>query len=172
MTSYLIPILLILIFAVAIAKKVDVFSEFISGAADNLKVSFEILPTLVALVLSIGMLRASGVIDFISELAAPLMDTIGFPSECLPLALIRPVSGSGATAVYENILNFNSPDSFAGRVASVMIGSTETTFYTIAVYFGATKIKNTKHTLGCSLTGDFIAIAGSVILVKLFWGTC
>lgn len=169
MTTYIVPFLLLIIFITAVIKKVDVFTEFLEGAAENLKISFEILPTLVALVLSVGMLRSSGVLDFLADIAAPLLSATGFPEECLPLALIRPISGSGATAVFESILNSNSPDSFAGRVASVMVGSTETTFYTIAVYYGVTKVKNTRHTLWCALCGDCAAIIGSFLITKYFF---
>ncbi|MDO5558256.1 MAG: nucleoside recognition domain-containing protein [Oscillospiraceae bacterium] len=170
MTSYIVPFLLLIIFVTAVVKKVDVFGEFLEGASENLKTSFEILPTLVALVLSVGMLRSSGVIELLSQLASPLLEFTGFPEECLPLALIRPISGSGATAVFESILTQNSPDSFAGRVASIMVGSTETTFYTIAVYYGVTKVKNSKHTLVCALFGDLVAITGSFLITKYFFG--
>ena len=103
-------------------------------------------------------------------LLSGFFDKIGFPAECLPLALIRPVSGSGALAVYEALLEEQGPDSFAGRVASVMLGSTETTFYTLAVYYGAVKIKNTRHTLAASLAGDITGFIVSVLTVNILFG--
>ncbi|MEG0614927.1 MAG: spore maturation protein, partial [Oscillospiraceae bacterium] len=164
-TNYIIPIVIGGIIIFGLINGVDVFNEFIEGAKENLKVGVEILPALIALIVSVGMFKASGALDVLMQVISPLTDFLGFPKECLPLALIRPISGSGALAVYENILTANSPDSFAGRVASVLFGSTETTFYTIAVYFGATHVKNTSHTLVCSLAGDFTGFVVSVLAV-------
>ena len=113
------------------------------------------------------MFKASGAMELITNVSAQIFDSIGFPSQCLPLALIRPVSGSGALAVYESIISDSGPDSFAGKVASVMLGSTETTFYTLAVYYGAAGIKKTRHTLAASLTGDLTGFIFSVLTVNL-----
>ncbi len=150
-----------------IIKKVDVFNEFILGAWENIKISVEILPPLIALMLSINMFRASGAIDLISTALNPITTFLGFPSECVPLALVRPVSGSGALAVYQSIISENHPDGFIGRVASVLMGSTETTFYTIAVYYGVIKIKKTKQTLIASLSADFTGFVFSALMVRL-----
>ncbi|MGN0605853.1 MAG: spore maturation protein [Oscillospiraceae bacterium] len=166
---YVIPIVVCIVFICGFIKKQDVFNSFIDGARENLYVTIDIMPTLIALMTAIGLMKASGLLDGITALAAPLAEFLGFPPECVSLALIRPISGSGATAVYENILGSNAPDSFAARTASVMMGSSETTFYTIAVYFGATKIKKTKHTLGCSLVGDITGFIFSSLLVRLFF---
>lgn len=166
-SAYAIPVTVCIVFMCGLIKKKDVFNDFLEGAKENLYVSFEIMPALIALMTAIGMMKASGLLDFLTGLAAPIAETIGFPSECVPLALIRPISGSGATAVYENILNAVSPDSFAGKTASVLMGSSETTFYTIAVYFGATKIKRTKHTMFCSLMGDLAGFIFSSLLVRI-----
>ncbi len=167
MTDYAVPFIVFIIFVYAVIKKQDVFNDFIDGAEENMKLSFEILPVLVAVMTAIGMMKASGLLEFITQLAEPIVSILGFPSECVPLALIRPISGSGASAVFENILSDVSPDSFAGRTASVLMGSSETTFYTIAVYFGATKIKRTKHTLFCSLLGDISGFIFSSLLVRM-----
>lgn len=168
-TVYVIPVIVCMIFLWGFFKKQDVFNTFIDGARENFYVTVDIMPALIALMMAIGLMRASGLLDFLTSLAEPIADFLGFPPECVSLALIRPVSGSGATAVYENILSRTSPDSFAARTASVMMGSSETTFYTIAVYFGATKIKKTKHTLGCSLIGDITGFIFSSLLVRLFF---
>lgn len=167
MNDFVIPIFIALIMTVGLAKRVDVFSEFTDGAKENLKSAFDILPALIALMTAIGMFKASGGLEVISSIIAPVTKFLGFPRECIPLALIRPVSGSGALAMFESILTEVSPDSFAGRVASVVIGSTETTFYTIAVYYGITKVKKTKHAILSSLTADLTGFILSALTVRL-----
>ncbi len=169
-SSYAIPLIVCIVFLCGIVRKQHVFNDFIEGAGENIKVSFEIMPALIALMTAIGMMKASGLLDFLTGLAQPVASFLGFPSECVPLALIRPVSGSGATAVYENILENVSPDSFAGRTASVLMGSSETTFYTIAVYFGAVKVARTKHTVFCSLVGDIAGFVFSSLIVRFMFG--
>ena len=162
-----IPIFIGLIVLYGLFHKVNVFDEFIEGAKENLSVGIGILPSLIAMITAIGMFKASGGMEMIASLLKPLTDILGFPSECLPLAVMRPVSGSGALAVYESILESVHPDSFAGRVASVILGSTETTFYTLAVYYGATNVKNTRHSLVSSLTADFTGFIFSALTVRL-----
>lgn len=166
-TDLLIPILLGTIIIYGLYKKVDIFSEFTKGAWDNIKISCEILPTLIALILCVDLLKASGTLAILSNIIRPLTDFLGFPTECIPLALIRPISGSGAIAVYENILTTNGPDSFVGKVASVLLGSTETTFYTIAIYYGIIKIKKIRQTLIASLSADFTGFVFSALIVRL-----
>lgn len=168
--SIIIPVFVLGIFLYGLHKKVDIFSEFVQGAKENLKVGADILPSLVLLMLAVGMFRASGAMEAFSELMRPVTDFLGFPSECVPLALMRPVSGSGALSVLESILDEHGPDSFVGRVASVLAGSTETTFYTVAVYFGATKIRKTRHALPSALAGDVTAFLLSALAVRLFLG--
>lgn len=167
MSDFVIPVFIALIMVIGLAKRVDVFGEFTDGAKENLKSAFDVLPALIALMTAIGMFKASGGLEIISSAIAPLTEFLGFPKECIPLALIRPVSGSGALAVFESILTEVSPDSFAGRVASVVIGSTETTFYTIAVYYGITKVKKTKHAIASSLTADLTGFILSALTVRL-----
>ena len=167
MSDFVIPVFIALIMVIGLAKRVDVFSEFTDGAKENLKSAFDVLPALIALMTAIGMFKASGGLEIISSAIAPLTEFLGFPRECIPLALIRPVSGSGALAVFESILTEVSPDSFAGRVASVVIGSTETTFYTIAVYYGITNVKKTKHAISSSLTADLTGFILSALTVRL-----
>lgn len=168
MSTYVIPVFIGLIMIIGIIKKVDVFGEFTDGAKESIGAAFEILPALIALMTAIGMFKASGGLDMLSGIISPLTDLLGFPRECIPLALIRPISGSGALAVFESILTEVSPDSYAGRVASVVIGSTETTFYTIAVYYGITKVRNTRHVIASSLTADFTGFILSALTVRLF----
>ncbi|MCD7730605.1 MAG: spore maturation protein [Oscillospiraceae bacterium] len=170
MTNLVIPIFIGFIILYGCIKRVNVFDEFLGGAEENLKTGIEILPSLIAMITAIGMLKASGAMELIAELLSPITSLLGFPEECLPLALMRPVSGSGALAMFESILGEVSPDSFAGRTASVILGSTETTFYTLAVYYGATKIKDTRHSLVSSLSADLTGFIFSVLTVRLFFG--
>lgn len=167
MSDLVIPMFIGLIMLVGLLKRVDVFTEFTEGAKENIRAAFGILPALIALMTAIGMFKASGGLELISSAIAPLTELLGFPRECIPLALMRPVSGSGALAVFESILGEVSPDSFPGRVASVLIGSTETTFYTIAVYFGATRVKKTRHAIASSLAADLTGFILSAVTVRL-----
>ena len=169
MTDYIIPVFIGLIIIYGCIKKVDIFDEFLSGARENLKTGMDILPSLIAMITAIGMFKASGAMELLAKAMLPVTEFLGFPSECLPLAIMRPVSGSGALAVFETILSEVHPDSFAGRVASVILGSTETTFYTIAVYYGAANIKNTRHTLASALSADFTGFFISVLTVRLIF---
>lgn len=166
-----VPSLVVGIVLYAAAKRVDIFKTFVKGARENLIVAWEILPSLTALCLAVGMLRSSGAAELISSLLEPLTRLIGLPAECVPLALMRPVSGSGALSMLEELLSSHGPDSFVGRAASVLMGSTETTFYTVAVYFGATKIKRTRQTLPSALLGDLTAFILSALTVRLILGS-
>ena len=167
-----IPLIAAFIVLTGFIKRVDVFDEFIEGAKINLQTSVSLLPSLIALITAIGLFNASWLPDAIAQILSPLTSAVGFPSECIPLALIRPISGSGALAVFDGILRDCHPDSYAGRVASVLMGSTETTFYTIAVYFAAVKAKDTRHTLPSALAGDLTGFIVSAVSVRLLFGIC
>ncbi len=168
-TPYIMPAVTALILAIGLFKRVDIFDEFLKGARESLKIGIEICPALTALVLTVGIFRQSGATDILSALASPFCEKIGYPAECITLALIRPISGSGAIAVFEDILRRCGAQSFASRVAAVMMGASETTFYTIAVYFSVTKVKKLRHTLFCSLLGDFVCFVSSFMLVNLLY---
>ncbi len=155
------------VFLYGIYKRVNIFDVFIEGASENIKAAFDILPALVILMTMIAILNVSGVIEVFTGFISPITSIIGFPSECLPLALLRPLSGSGAMSVYESIVSQNHPDSFVGNVASVIMGSTETTFYTVAVYYGAAKIKNIRYTLICALAADISGFIVACVAVRL-----
>jgi spore maturation protein B len=169
-SDFAVPVIFAFVLIFALVKKIDVFGEFLEGVKEGMKTVVDIFPALFTLVMSVGMFRASGATAFLSRLISPVTDLVGFPQEVIPLMLLRPFSGSGATAVCDGILGDVGPDSFAGRVASVMLGSSETTFYVIAVYFAATKIKKTRHTLGSALTGDLIICILSGLVVGLMFG--
>lgn len=167
-TSYIMPVAAMLILAIGLFKRIDIFDEFVKGARENLKTGFEICPALIALVMTVSIFRQSGATDILCSIVAPLCEKIGYPVKCVTLALIRPISGSGAIAVFEDILS-SGAESFASTLAAVMMGSSETTFYTIAVYFSVTKVKKLRHTLFCSLLGDFACFIASFVLVNLLY---
>lgn len=150
-------------------RKVPVFDAFVSGAKEGLRSTVSILPSLIGLIMAVSMFSASGALDLLSSFLAPVAGAVGLPKQAMPLALIRPVSGSGSTAVLTQIFRDNGPDSFIGRVASVMSGSTETTFYAIAVYFGAVGIKKTRHTVPAALTADLTVCIVSALSVRLLF---
>lgn len=168
--DYAIPSIFAIVCLYALIKRTDLFGEFINGVEEGLHTVKDIFPSLMALVVSVGMFRSCGGVELISKLLQPVTDFFGFPSECTPLLVLRPFSGSGAVAIFEGILTENGADSFAGRVASVMLGSSETTFYTIAVYFAATKVKKMRYALAAALIGDLCGWFLSAIAVRLFLG--
>ncbi|MCH8125609.1 spore maturation protein [candidate division KSB1 bacterium] len=164
---YAIPLLLFLIPLLAFIKKVKVYEEFVEGAKEGFKVAVTIIPYLVAILVAIGMFRASGAMDIFANLISPLTDLVGFPAETLPAAFMRPLSGSGTLGIVTELMNTHGPDSFVGRLASTIYGSTETTFYVLAVYFGAVNIKKTRHAVPIGLIADFAGIAAALFICKL-----
>lgn len=171
LSSLVIPLLLAFVAAYGLGKRVDVYAALTRGAAEGLTVLLRIVPALVGLLTAVSMFRASGAMEWLSGLCAPLLERLGIPPETVPLMLVRPVSGSGALAVGSELMASYGPDSYIGRVAAVMLGSTETTFYTIAVYFGAAGIHKTRHTIPAALTADLTGFAASALAVRLFFGT-
>ncbi|WBY63660.1 MAG: Spore maturation protein [Thermocaproicibacter melissae] len=169
--AYAVPIVIVAIVLFGFLRKVPVFDTFVTGAKEGLHTSVSILPTLVGLIMAVSMLSASGALDLLSSLLAPAANFLGLPPEVMPLALIKPFSGSGSTAVLTQIYKDCGPDSFAGRVASVMAGSTETTFYAVAVYFGSVGIKKTRHTIPAAVLGDLSACILSALTVRLFFNS-
>ena len=168
MGNYIVIVFAAGIIIFGLIRKIDVFDAFSDGAREGLNTAVRIMPVLTALTLSVSMLRASGAVDAIAQTVAPLLQTVGIPSETLPLMLIRPISGSGAIAVLKNIFDACGPDSNAGLIASVMMGSTETTFYTITVYFGSIGLKKTGCTLPAALTADLTGMIFAALTVNLF----
>lgn len=167
--SYIVPVVIVLITLNGILKKQNVFDLFLAGAKDGINICLSILPALVALMVAISMFKASGALDIIVNALKPAGQALHFPPEVVPLALMRPISGSGSLTIFEYILHTYGPDSFIGRVASVLQGSTETTFYTIAVYYGSVKINKTRHTVPAALSADFVGFVMSVLAVRLFF---
>ena len=150
-------------------RRVPVFSAFTSGAKEGFQSALEILPTLVGLVTAVSMLKASGALDLFASFLEPAVKWLGLPPKVVPLALLRPVSGSGSLALLSNLFEQFDPDSQIGRIASVMMGSTETTFYAVTVYYGAVSIKKTRHTIPAAVTADLVSVLASIFAVRLFF---
>lgn len=165
-----VPLILGYISIYALLRKTDVFSAMTTGAREGLKVVWGIVPALVTLLPCIYMLRASGVLDALCGLIRPLVSLLGIPAETVPLMLLRPLSGSGALAVAGDIMKTSGADSFVGRCAAVMLGSTETTFYVIAIYFGAAGIKNSRHAIPAALIADLVGFVSAAFFVRVFFG--
>jgi spore maturation protein B len=169
-SGYIIPVVIVLILFAGVLRRQKVFDLFLAGAREGVGVAFRVLPALVGLMVAVSMFRASGAFDLIVAACAPISGALHFPGEVIPLALMRPISGSGSLSVYEQLLGTYGPDSTIGRIASVMQGSTETTFYTLAVYYGSVNVSRTRHTLPAALLADFMGFAMSILSVKLLLG--
>ena len=169
MTDYLVPGILLLSSALTLGKKENSYSLLLEGAADGLAIVKTILPALVVLLTAVSMLRASGAMELLEGLLAPLFSCLGIPKECTLLVLIRPISGSAALAVGTELMKTYGVDSTIGRTAAVMLGSTETTFYTVSVYFGAAGIRKTRYTLPAALFADLVGFTVACITVRLFF---
>lgn len=163
------PIFIAVILMTACFKRVDVCAAFYEGAMENLKTAAELCPTLILLMTAIEMFSGSGASQALSGLLEPLTSALGFPAECTPLMLIRPISGSGSLAVLENILSSTHAESLAARTACVMMGATETTLYTIAVYYGAVKRRAGARIFAACLAADAAGFIFASIFAKLFF---
>ena len=156
MADYIIPFLLLVASVLALRRKENAYDLLFSGAAEGLKLLFSIVPALVLLLCAVNMLRVSGAAEIISRILSPVFSFFGIPPETAMLVLIRPLSGSAALAVGADLMAQYGVDSLVGRTAAIMLGSTETTFYTISVYFGAAGIKKTRYTIPAALIADFV----------------
>ena len=169
MLDYIVPFLILTVSLLALRKKENTYDLMLSGAADGLKLLATLIPTLVLLMTAVTMLRASGAISLLSRWCAPLFSFFGIPPETAMLILIRPISGSAALAVGAELMTQYGVDSQIGRTAAVMLGSTETTFYIISVYFGAAGIKKTRYAIPAALIADFTGFFMASLTVKLFF---
>ncbi|MBP8640861.1 MAG: spore maturation protein [Oscillospiraceae bacterium] len=165
-----VPLIIAFVMIYALIRGTDVFLGMTDGAKDGLKTVVGIVPALITLLPCIYMLRASGALDALCALLQPILSQLGIPAETVPLMLLRPLSGSGALAVGSDIIKQSGADSFVGRCAAVMLGSTETTFYVIAVYFGAAGVRNSRHAIPAALIADFVGFLAAAFFVKVFWG--
>lgn len=166
-SAFAVPVFIFVFLMSGFISRIDVYDSFVKGAKSGLTATFNIIPALVGLMVGIAMFRESGCLEILTKVLNPITSLIHMPSEIVPLALLRPVSGSAAIAVVTDIFNNFGPDSIQGRIASIMMGSTETTIYTIAVYFGSVSIKNIRYTLFAALTADLCGIVMSVIIASI-----
>lgn len=169
MTDYIVPLLLLVICCIGLHKKENNYDLLLSGATDGLRLLITLIPCLVLLLTSVSMLRSSGAIEAISTVVAPFFQFFGIPPETAILVLIRPISGSAALAVGTELMATYGVDSVIGRTVAVMLGSTETTFYTISVYFGAAGIKKTRYTIPAALIADLTGFIVAALTVRIFF---
>lgn len=169
MLDLLVPGLMILIAVIGLAKKQDVYSALLEGGLEGLKLLLSIAPALVMLLSAVHMLRVSGAIELLTRLFSPVCKLLGIPPETMPLVLLRPFSGSAALAVGADLMSTYGPDSLIGRTAAVMLGSTETTFYTISVYFGAAGIRKTRYAIPAALIADLSGFVMASLTARLLF---
>lgn len=169
LTVMLVPLVIASVALYGMFRRVDVYSALVAGAGDGLGVLLRIFPALVGLLMAVYMLRASGALELAAQALSPLMDKVGIPAELLSLMLVRPISGSAALGVGAELIDTYGPDSYLGRVAAVMLGSTETTFYTIAVYFGAAGITRTRYAIPAALCADLTGFLAAAWAVRLLF---
>jgi spore maturation protein B len=161
-----IPLILLIFLGWGLAKRVKVYVVFVEGAKEGFNVAVRIIPYLVAMLVAIGIFRASGAMDLLSALLTPVTSLIGMPPEALPMALMRPLSGSGSLGLMTELMKTHGPDSLIGVMVSTMYGSTETTFYVLAVYFGAVSIRNFRHAVAVGIIADVVGMLVAVWVVK------
>jgi spore maturation protein B len=163
------PSIILIILTVAIIRKVPIYEAFIEGAKDGLKVSGNIIPYLVAIIVAVAMLRASGAIDAVAHLCSGILTKCHIPADVLPLAFIRSLSGSAAIGVFSDIVQNNDVNSYTTKLSAIMMGCSETTFYVLTVYFGAVGIKKYRYAIFTGLFADFIGIVMSVVVARFFF---
>lgn len=164
---YAVPAVIVIVVLIGAFKKTDLFGSFTEGAKEGVGALVSVAPSLIGLIIAVSMLEASGFFDMLTCFLAPACSALGIPSEVVPLGLMRPVTGSGSFAMLSSVLDKYGPDSIIGKTASVMAGSTETTFYAITVYYGAAGIKNTRHTVPAALCADMIGMLLACFTVKM-----
>ena len=170
LSNWAIPLMILIIFAAGLARRVNIYDAFIEGAAQGFKLAVDLIPYFLAMMVAISMFRASGAMTIAAILLKPLTNALGIPSEILPLAILRPLSGGGALGVATELIHTFGPDSFIGRLASTMQGTSDTTFFVLTLYFGSVGIKNYRYALALGLTADCITFLASVFFVRLFFG--
>ncbi len=169
-SDLIIPLTFLLIITYGLLKKVPLFDTFIEGTRDGFSTVLNIMPTIIGLMVAVGVLRASGTLDLLSHLITPLTNLVGFPKDAVPLTLMRLVSSSASTGILLDLFKRYGPDSFMGRFVSVMMSCTETVFYTMSVYFMSVKITKTRYTLPIALLINFIGVIVSISITNMFFG--
>lgn len=170
LTTLVVPVILCFTACFAMHRRIDVYSALTKGAEEGLTVLLHILPSLIGLLTAVYMFRVSGAMEFLSAHLSPVLEMLGIPAETAPLLFIRPISGSGALAVGSDIMSEFGVDSYIGRVTAVMLGSSETTFYTIAIYYGSAGIVKTRYTIPAALCADLVMFWASAFAVRLLMG--
>ncbi|MED0675040.1 spore maturation protein B [Aneurinibacillus thermoaerophilus] len=170
LSVWAIPFLLSYVLVYALYKKVPVYDTFILGAKSGFGTAIRIMPHLVGMMVAITIFRESGALDVLLRLLRPVLDLVHFPAEVLPLSLLRPITGSGSLAITTDLIAQYGPDSYIGRLASTIQGSTDTTLYVLTVYFGAVAVRNTKYALKVGLMSDFIGVIASLLVVWFVFG--
>jgi spore maturation protein B len=165
-----IPALILFVLIFAAVRGIKIYEVFVEGAKEGFQVAVRIIPYLVAMLVAIGVFRAGGAMEMLGKLVGPVTNLIGMSPEVLPMALLRPLSGSGALGVLSELVTTHGPDSLIGRMASVMMGSTETTFYVMAVYFGSVSVYRTRHAVPGGLIADITGLLVAVFVTNLFFG--
>lgn len=171
MSIWLIPLLIVFILLYGTTKRVPTYETFVEGAKEGFGMAVSIIPYLVGMLVAISVFRASGAMDFFIEMLKPILQAVGVPTEIVPLALIRPISGTGALGMTADLIATHGPDSFIGRLASTMQGSTDTTFYVITVYFGAVGIRKMGDALKVGLLADLAGIVASIVVVTIVFSS-
>lgn len=169
MADYIVPCLLCSLSLFALGKKENGYGLLLEGAEQGLRTLYSIVPALILLLTGVHMLRASGALDALSKFLSPVFSLFGIPAETAPLVLVRPISGSAALAVGADLMAQYGPDSLVGRTAAIMLGSTETTFYTVSVYFGAAGVKRTRYAIPAALLADFTGFLVASLTARLFF---
>lgn len=169
-SKFIIPIFVVGVVMYGFRKKVDIYESFLVGAKEGLITTFHIAPAMIAMVFATNIFLNSHFIEFAFQFLEPVFHTLHIPFQILPMALVRPISGTASLAILNNILLLNGPDSFVGRLASTLQGCTDTTIYVLALYFGSIKVSKTGHALGAGLFADFVGIVASFIIVSFFFG--
>lgn len=167
LSVWAIPLFLVGVPIYGAFRKVKVYESFVEGAKGGFQMAIRIIPYLVAILVAVGMLRGAGAIDMLSQWLDPVLRRVGFPAEILPLAIMRPLSGSGSMGIVTELIRVHGPDSFIGRLAASAYGSTETTFYVLAVYFGAVGIKKARHAVISGLVADIVSLITAIIVCRL-----
>lgn len=169
LTSLIIPLIILLIISHALVKRVAVYEEFVEGARDGFTIAVNIIPYLVAMLFAIALFRASGALEVLMNALSPIASWLGFPAEVIPMAIVRPLTGSGSVGVLAELISTYGEDSLIVKIAAVMFGSTETTLYVLAVYFGAIRIRNTSYALQAGLAADLAGFIAAVLVTSWYF---
>lgn len=170
LSDLIMPLVIVYILAFGYSRHIDVYDAFVEGAKEGFFTVLDILPTLIGLMMAIGILRSSGVLEILIKLSSPMAKAIGFPEEAVPITLMRLISSSASTGILLDIFKNYGPDSFSGRFVSVMMSCTETIFYTMSVYFMSVKITKTRYTLAGALFANFAGVISALVICRKLWG--